>query len=35
MGFDAMIEAALGAAGLKECGEETASHHVGTVADCS
>ncbi len=35
MGFEAMIEAALGAAGLKECGEETASHQIGRVGDCT
>jgi hypothetical protein len=35
MGVDAMIEAALGAAGLKDCGEETASLQIGTVGECT
>jgi cytidylate kinase-like protein len=35
MGIDAMIEAALGAAGLKECGEETVSRQIETVGDCN
>ena len=34
MGIDAMIEAALGATGLKDCGEETVSHQIGTVGEC-
>jgi len=35
MGIDAMIEATQGAAGLKECGEETVNHQIGTVGDCT
>ena len=35
MGIDAMIEAALGATGLKDCGEETVSHQIGTVGECT
>lgn len=35
MGIDAMIEAALGATGLSECGEATASHQIGTVGECT
>jgi len=35
MGIDAMIEAALGAAGLKDCGEETVSLQIGTVGECT
>ena len=35
MGIETMIEATLGAAGLKECGEETASRQIGTVGDCT
>jgi Cytidylate kinase-like family len=34
MGIETMIEAALGAAGLKECGEETVSREIGTVGEC-
>lgn len=33
MGFEAMIEATLGAAGLKECGEETVSRKIGMVGE--
>jgi hypothetical protein len=35
MGIDTMIEATLGAAGLKDCGEETVSRAIGTVGECS
>jgi Cytidylate kinase-like family len=34
MGIETMIEATLGAAGLKECGEETVNRQIGTVGDC-
>jgi len=33
MGFEAMIEATLGAAGLKECGEETVSRQIGMIGE--
>src|ERR1700761_7102763 len=33
MGIDAMIEATLGASGLKECAGETASLQIGTVGE--
>jgi CHASE2 domain-containing sensor protein len=33
MGFEAMIEATLGASGLKECGEETISRQIGVVGE--
>jgi hypothetical protein len=33
MGIDAMIEAAIGAAGLKECGEETVAPQIGIVGE--
>jgi Cytidylate kinase-like family len=35
MGIETMIEAALGAAGLKDCGEETVNRQIGTVGDCT
>jgi hypothetical protein len=35
MGIETMIEATLGAAGLKECGEEPVSRQIGTVGDCT
>jgi hypothetical protein len=34
VGIETMIEATLGAAGLKECGEETVARQIGTVGDC-
>ncbi|HUB31346.1 MAG TPA: cytidylate kinase-like family protein [Terracidiphilus sp.] len=34
MGIETMIEATLGAAGLKECGEEKVVRHIGAVGDC-
>jgi hypothetical protein len=33
MGFEAMIEATLGAAGLKECGEDTVSRQIGMIGE--
>jgi hypothetical protein len=33
MGFDAMIEATLGATGLSECSGETVGQSIGTVGE--
>jgi hypothetical protein len=35
MGIDAMIESALGATGLSECGDQGAAQQIGTVGDCT